>query len=84
MHDYRVDDLIQLVEQVLDLCSRAWTEAAAIDNAELEKVFSERLAELSTWWDRYASSTVSGVERLVAKEIEVSTNFVAGAPERLA
>lgn len=79
VHDYRVDDLIQLVEQVLDLCSRAWTEAAAIDNAELEKVFSKRLAELSTWWDRYASSTVSGVERLVAKEIEVSTNFVAGA-----
>lgn len=79
VHDYRADDLILLVEQVLDLCSRAWTEAAAIDDAELERTFSTTLARLSGWWDKYATASVSGVKRLVAKEVEVSTNLVAGA-----
>ena len=79
VHDFRVDDLIELVEQVLDLCARAWTEAAAVDDAEREQVFSTALARLAAWWDKYATASVSGVKELVAKEVEVSTNLVAGA-----
>jgi len=79
VHDWRVDELIDLVEQVLDLGARAWSEAAAVDNAELEQELSTILARLSSWWDQFATSTVEGVERLVAKEIEVSANLVAGA-----
>jgi hypothetical protein len=79
IHDFRVDDLIDLVEQILDLCARAWTEAAAVDDAEHEAVFSAALERLSAWWDKYATASVSGVKRLVGKEIEVSTNLVAGA-----
>ncbi|QDU86674.1 hypothetical protein Pla175_00240 [Pirellulimonas nuda] len=79
VHDYRVDELVRLVEQLLDLCARAWTEAAAIDDDAHEKTFSAALARVSDWWDRYATSTVSGVPRLVAKEIEISSNLVAGA-----
>jgi hypothetical protein len=33
----------------------------------------------SLWWDRFATASVEGVKRLVAKEIEVSANLVAGA-----
>lgn len=79
VRDYRVDDLIELVEQIFDLCARAWTEAAAIDDATHEDVFSATLERLATWWDKYAASSVSGVKRLVGKEIEISTNLVAGA-----
>lgn len=79
VHDWRVDELVELVEQVLDLCARAWSEAAAIDDAKLETVFSTQLVRLSEWWDKYATSSVDGVKRLVAKEIEVSANLVAGA-----
>jgi hypothetical protein len=79
VHDWRVDELIELVEQVLDLCARAWSEAAAIDDAEMEKVFSTMLARVSRWWDQFATYSVEGVNRLVAKEIEVSANLVAGA-----
>jgi hypothetical protein len=79
VHDYRVDDLIELVEQVLDLCARAWTEAAAIDDQAHEAVFSAAMHRLGAWWDKYATATISGVRRLVGKEIEVSTNLVAGA-----
>jgi hypothetical protein len=79
VHDFRVDDLIELVEQILDLCARAWTGAAAVDDAKHEQIFSAALERIAGWWDRYATSSVSGVKRLVAKEIEVSSNLVAGA-----
>lgn len=79
VHDFRVDDLIELVEQFLDLCARAWTEAAAIDAAQHEALFSAALERLARWWDKYATASVGGVKRLVGKEIEVSTNLVAGA-----
>jgi hypothetical protein len=79
VHDYRVDDLIELVEQVFDLCARAWTEAAAVDDQAHEAVFSAAMERLGAWWDQYATASVSGVRRLVGKEIEVSTNLVAGA-----
>jgi hypothetical protein len=79
VHDFRVDDLVELVEQILDLCARAWTEAAAIDDHRHELVYSDALARLAAWWDKYATASVSGIKRLVAKETEVSTNLVAGA-----
>lgn len=79
VHDWRVDELIELIEQVLDLNARAWSEAAAIDNKELEDAFETILIRLSSWWDRYATASVEDVKRLVAKEIEVSANLVAGA-----
>ena len=31
------------------------------------------------WWDQFATASVEGVKRLVAKEIEVSANLVSGA-----
>jgi hypothetical protein len=79
VRDFRVDDLVELVEQILDLCARAWTEAAALDNAAREKDFSAALDRLASWWDKYATASVSEVKRLVGKEIEISTNLVAGA-----
>jgi hypothetical protein len=79
VHDWRVDELIELVEQILDLAARAWSEAAAVDNPHLERRFSTVLSRLSQWWDTFAAYSVEGVKRLVAKEIEVSANLVSGA-----
>lgn len=79
VHDWRVDELIELVEQILDLAARAWSEAAAVDNRALEEHFSAILSRLARWWDQFATASVEGVKRLVAKEIEVSANLVAGA-----
>jgi hypothetical protein len=79
VHDWRVDELIELVEQILDLAARAWSEAAAVDNTALETRFSAILTRLAQWWDQFASFSVEGVKRLVAKETEVSANLVSGA-----
>ncbi len=79
VHDWRVDELVELIEQILDLNARARSEAAAIDDSELEKRFETILERLSIWWDRFATSSVEDVKRLVAKEVEVSANLVSGA-----
>ncbi len=79
LHDWRVDELIELVEQVLDLAARAWSEAAAVDNEPLEKQFSSFLSQLATWWDQFATYAIEDVRPLMAKEVEVSANLVSGA-----
>jgi len=79
VHDWRVDDLLELVEQVLDLCARAWSESAAVDDSKMEEIFSSTLSKIASWWDQFATYSVEGIPRLVAKEIEVSANLVAGA-----
>lgn len=79
VHDFRVDDLIEIVEQTFDLCSRAWSEAAAVDNTQSEKQFAETLDRMADWWDRFATMTVSGVKQVIGREIRISTDLVAGA-----
>jgi hypothetical protein len=79
IHDYRADELIDLMEQILGALARAWSEAAAADDTALEAQFSECLARWTNWWDRFATSSVEGIKRLVAKDVEVSANLVAGA-----
>jgi hypothetical protein len=79
IHDYRGDELIDLMEQILGTLARAWSEAAAADDTPLEAQFSECLARWANWWDRFATSSVEGVKRLLAKDVEVSANLVAGA-----
>ena len=79
VHDWRVDELIELIRQILDLAARAWSEAAAVDDSKHERLFESILQRLTRWWDQHATATVEGVDRLVAKEIEVSANLVSGA-----
>ena len=79
IRDFRVDDLINLVEQTLDLYSRAWTEAAARDDAHQEELFSGTMDCLAGWWDQFATASVSGVKHLVGKEVRISTDLVASA-----
>jgi hypothetical protein len=79
IRDYRVDTLIELVEQIFSLCARAWSEAAARDDAALEKRFSDTFDRIANWWDQYATPMVSSVKRVFGKELQISTNLVAGA-----
>ena len=57
----------------LDRSRRARRRASA------KPISRAALGRLAAWWDKYATSSVSGVKRVVGKEIEVSTNLVAGA-----
>lgn len=62
VHDHRVDDLIQLMDDIFDLYSRLQKEAAASGNGDLQADLSDRMSDLANWWDQYGSTEISGIE----------------------
>lgn len=62
IHDHRIDDLINLLEDVFDLYSRLQKEAAAAGNGDLQADLSDKMSDLAGWWDQYGSTQVSGLD----------------------
>jgi hypothetical protein len=82
IRDPRVDELIQVVEQIFNLYARLMSEAAAGGDGELVKMLSARLRRLAEWWDRFATIEVGDVRRLHGGEATSSTAGVANALAR--
>ena len=80
--DPRVDDLVSTVGAILEGQATAW-RAASLEGppalAERARAACERVA---AWWDRHATTTVSGVPHLSGRELLVSSREVIGALER--
>ena len=62
IHDHRVDELINLVEDIFDLYSRVQKEAAAAGKGDLQADVSDKMSDLAGWWDQFGSTDVSGLE----------------------
>ena len=80
--DPRVDDLIDETAAILDGYAAVWRQAA-LKGAQPEATRAENaLEKLGTWWDRYATTTVSGVEYLSGREVRDSTREVITSLQR--
>ena len=79
VHDHRVDELIDLIEQVFSIYSSTWSEAAAQDRADLCAHLSERFQELTRWWRQFAAHEVSNVDAIDASDAYHASEHVAGA-----
>jgi hypothetical protein len=79
IRDPRVDELIQVVEQIFNLYARLMSEAAASGEDELTKSLKEGLRGLTSWWDRFATIEVGDVRRLHGGEASSSAVGVANA-----
>jgi hypothetical protein len=77
--DHRLDQLIELVEQILGLYARVWSEAASRDETTLQAALSSRMAKLTAWWDQFAMSSVDSVEAFSGAEAYQSARGVAEA-----
>lgn len=77
--DLRVDELIDLLEQVFALAARAWHLAAIADNAELCQTIAAAFRRLAEWWDQYATTTVEGIKAVSGNESYVAAERVAEA-----
>ncbi len=77
--DHRVDQLIELMQQIFGLYARLWSEAAAHDERGLEATLSRHMGELARWWDRFASTTIEGIEGFSGGETFESARQVAAA-----
>jgi len=79
IHDHRVDDLVQLVEQYFGYMARVWSEAAARDDEEIYSRIDHQFELTSKWWRKYAAHTVESVEAVDPAESYASAKLVARA-----
>ncbi len=80
--DPRVDDLIDETASILDGYAAVWRQAA-LEGAHAEATRADNaLEKLATWWDRYATTTVSGVDHLSGREVRDSTREVIASLQR--
>ncbi|MFM8436776.1 MAG: hypothetical protein ACKOBP_15850 [Planctomycetia bacterium] len=80
--DPRVDDLVAVTESILEGYAAVW-RVASLDGPEPVAVrAAAALEKLAAWWDRHATTTVSGVPHLSGREIVDSTKEVIAALER--
>ena len=79
VRDGRLDELVQVVEQIFNLYARLSGEAAAAGDDALAASLAEGMAQLAAWWDPFATADVSDVRRVHGGEAAESARQVAAA-----
>jgi hypothetical protein len=79
VRDPRIDELVYIVEQMLNLYARVMSEAAAGGTPDLVKKLGSALRRLGAWWDRFATVEVADVRRAHGGEAAASAEHVADA-----
>ncbi len=74
--DPRVDDLVNAVGALLDGYASAWRQTSMTADPGLANRAGTRLEALAAWWDRFATTTVSGVPHLSGRECVESAREV--------
>ena len=79
VRDHRVDDLVELMEQILGYGSQLLSEAAARDNQPLCGRIKLQLHYIANWWHQFAPHEVSSAGAVNPKEIVGAAELVAQA-----
>ena len=79
IHDHRIDELINLLEEVFDIYSRLQKEAAASGNGEMQADLSDRMSDLAGWWDQYGTMDVSNLDSFSGDDAWESAAVVSTA-----
>lgn len=77
--DPRVDELLELMEQIFALYANVWHAAAIADDVEVQKQVATAFRQLAQWWDQFATSAVEGIEEVSGSEAAAAAERVAGA-----
>ena len=79
IHDHRIDDLINLLEEVFDIYSRLQKEAAASGNGDLQADLSDQMSDLAGWWDQFGTTDVGNIESFSGNDAWESAAVVSTA-----
>ena len=79
VHDHRVDELLDLMDQIFAFEARLWSDAAAMNRTDLSKKVSRQFKELAHWWHRFATHEVTSVEAVDATAVYRAAERVAEA-----
>ena len=77
--DHRVDELINLIGAIFNLYSRFLKESAAAGREDLVPDMKNHMKQLAEWWDKFASTEVSGIDGISGDESWKSAAMVADA-----
>jgi len=77
--DHRLDELVELMDEIFSRLARCWSLGAAADSDEVQTVAGSELLKLATWWDQFAVPTVSGLEAVFAAPLHESAERAARA-----
>ena len=50
VRDHRADDLVGLIEHIMALYSRLWSEAAAVNDQVVGEKIRDEFYDLANWW----------------------------------
>jgi hypothetical protein len=77
--DERVEELVQIMEQLFGFMSRLWREAAASNQESLCNRIEQRFRNISNWWRKFAAHQVSDVAATDPQDALESSQLVARA-----
>ena len=80
--DPRVDDLIAITGSILNGYAAIWRKSSLDSLPTIASRSAASLEKLAVWWDRHATTTVSGVEHLSGREVLDSAREVIQSLER--
>jgi hypothetical protein len=80
--DPRVDDLVDVTESILEGYASVWRQAALTGQDTVATRSQAALERLASWWDRFATTSVSGVPHVSGREILDSCRDVIAALRR--
>jgi hypothetical protein len=66
--DQRVETLLEMMEWTFNLFSRTMGEASAQGNRELAESLSGQFQDLADWWDKFATSTIEDLPKVLGRE----------------
>ena len=79
IHDHRIDELINLLEEVFDIYSRLQKGAAASGNGDLQADLSDKMGDLAGWWDQYGTMDVNNIDSFSGNDAWESAAVVSTA-----
>ena len=77
--DHRIDNLIELMEQLFARFSRIWSDAAASDKQQLCQQIQLQFERVVDWWRKYAAHEVTAVEAVDPQDVFQAAAHVAQA-----
>ncbi|HKD36690.1 MAG TPA: hypothetical protein VKB78_07810 [Pirellulales bacterium] len=77
--DPRVDELLDLMEQIFGAQARLWHYAAASENAQVLARLPGDFLKLVEWWDQFATETISDLRWISGREAYAAAKKVADA-----
>lgn len=79
VRDHRIDQLTRLLQRILNYYARLVGQAAALGQDALGEAAAGRLDAFAQWWDKFATTEVSGVQSVSGRETAESAALVARA-----